>query len=103
MWQLVWSMTFAEWGSAAVVALGSVVTAADARRMMKPRRPRVPDDPRELTIDLLPEGEVDDEQVETTLERGLGFNLPGYLPRMTVRSRDLAPTASMTKTTRDER
>lgn len=48
--------------------------------MMKPRRPRVPDDPRELTIDLLPEGEVDDEQVETTLERGLGFNLPGYLP-----------------------
>ena len=70
----------AEWGSAAVVALGSVVTAADARRMMKPRRPRVPDDPRELTIDLLPEGEVDDEQVETTLERGLGFNLPGYLP-----------------------
>ncbi len=45
----------AEWGSAAVVALGSVVTAADARRMMRPRKLRVPDDARELTIDLLPE------------------------------------------------
>lgn len=49
----------AEWGSAAVVALGSVVTAADVRRMMKPRKMRVPDDARELTIDLLPEDEID--------------------------------------------
>lgn len=40
----------AEWGSAAVVALGSVVTAADVRRMMlRERKTRVPDDARELT------------------------------------------------------
>lgn len=50
----------AEWGSAAVVALGSVVTAADARRMMKPRKLRVPDDARELTIDLLPDDDDED-------------------------------------------
>lgn len=42
----------AEWGSSAVVALGSVVTAADVRRLMwRDRRPRVPDDARELTDD----------------------------------------------------
>ena len=71
----------AEWGSAAVVALGSVVTAADARRMMAPRPPRVPNDARELTYNLLPEGEEpDDDQVQAGLERGLGFNLPGFDP-----------------------
>ncbi len=71
----------AEWGSAAVVALGSVVTAADARRMMAPRPPRVPNDARELTYNLLPEGEEpDDDQLQAGLERGLGFNLPGFDP-----------------------
>ncbi len=41
----------AEWGSAAVVALGSVVTAADVRRMLLPKRLRVPRDPGELVDD----------------------------------------------------
>jgi dihydrofolate synthase/folylpolyglutamate synthase len=45
----------AEWGSAAVVALGSVVTAADVRKMLLPKRLRVPAHPGEL---------VDDQGVE---------------------------------------
>ncbi len=69
----------AEWGSAAVVALGSVVTAADARKMMRPRPPRIPDDARELTIDLLPEDEVEAAGGhEADLAKGLGFTIPGY-------------------------
>lgn len=51
----------AEWGSAAVVALGSVVTAADVRKMMKPRRVRVPDDARELTFEVPLEDLADGE------------------------------------------
>ncbi len=41
----------AEWGSAAVVALGSVVTAADVRKMLLPKRLRVPSHPGELLDD----------------------------------------------------
>lgn len=63
----------AEWGSAAVVALGSVVTAADARRMMKPRKLRVPDDARELTIDLLP------DEPESDADPGEGDVFPEIL------------------------
>lgn len=38
----------AEWGSSAVVALGSVVTAADVRKMLLPKRLRVPLNPGAL-------------------------------------------------------
>jgi hypothetical protein len=38
----------AEWGSSAVVALGSVVTAADVRKMLLPKRLRVPLNPGTL-------------------------------------------------------
>ena len=71
----------AEWGSAAVVALGSVVTAADARKMMRPRAPRIPDDARELTIDLLPEDDESIDDSTTDLVKGLGIVLPGFEPQ----------------------
>lgn len=50
----------AEWGSSAVVALGSVVTAADVRKLMYPKRLRVPRDARSLE-DLPPGPSEDDE------------------------------------------
>ena len=70
----------AEWGSAAVVALGSVITAADVRRMMKPRKLRVPDDARELTFDLLPDEDDEGDVVGNALGDRLG-DLDDDLPR----------------------
>lgn len=50
----------AEWGSAAVVALGSVVTAADVRKLMYPKRLRVPRDARSL--EELPPGPTEEDE-----------------------------------------